>query len=145
MKDRTYFLNTALAGVVGAGLLGAMIARTMVPNLVLPELNIPAVAALSLAALMLEAYFAPNQKQHWPWLAVLGAATFGLLPWIAGAAAGNEIWKLALAGGGCFTAVTWLFDTMGQRLASGRYPKLSLWIGAFVLYLAFQCFTNVFL
>ena len=51
MKENKYFLNTALAAVLGITVLIAIFARTFFPIAVIPALDIPSMTALSLLAL----------------------------------------------------------------------------------------------
>ena len=73
------------------------------------------------------------------------AITFGLLPWAAGFAQLQEIWKLALCGSAVFTVVTWLFTSIQQRLSSGPACNAAPFMSALGLYLAFQCFAGLLL
>lgn len=57
----------------------------------------------------------------------------------------GECWKLALVGGIVFTAVTWLFSSMVNRLASGAQAKAAPILSALGLYLAVQCFAGILL
>ena len=50
MKNNKYFLNTALAAVVGLALAVCVIARTFLPAIVLPQLSITNMVLLSLVA-----------------------------------------------------------------------------------------------
>ena len=63
MKKNHYFLNTALAIVLGAVLLIAVLVRTFVPAMILPELDIPNMVLVSLAALLLDHYVAKGAKR----------------------------------------------------------------------------------
>ena len=71
--------------------------------------------------------------------------TFGLLPFAAGFAALENVWKLALVGGVVFTAVTFLFTSIQDRLSSGPIAKAAPVLSAFGLYLAAQCFAGIIL
>ena len=68
--------------------------------------------------------------------------TFGLLPFAACFVSLTEALKLALAGGVVFTAVTWLYSSLQERLSSGPAAKAAPVIGALGLYLAVQCFAG---
>ena len=52
---------------------------------------------------------------------------------------------LALAGGVVFTATTFLFSSMTERIASGPVKKLAPIVSAAGLWLAAQCLTGIFL
>lgn len=145
MKDRSYFLNTALAVVVTIALLAVVIVRTFAPWLVIPRLNIPNIVLLSLAALVVDHYAAPGVKRCYICIPVFSAVTFGLLPLAAGLVPAQESLKLALIGGAVFTVVTLLFSSIQERLSSGPAAKAAPVLSAFGLYLAAQCLTGILL
>ena len=78
MKENKYFLNTALALVLGVAGVAAVLVRTFAPNIIIPGLDIPNLVLLSLAALVVDHYAAPGAKRCWICVAVLSAVTFGL-------------------------------------------------------------------
>ena len=53
--------------------------------------------------------------------------------------------ETGLVGGVVFTAATWLFTAMTDRLQSGPRAKLAPIIGALCIYLASQCFAGIIL
>lgn len=144
MKQNKYFLNTALAAVLGVALLVCMLLRTFIPAVVLPKLSIPNMVLLSLVALLLDQYLAKSPKRCWPWVILLGALTFGLLPYCASFAGVLDALKLALIGGVTFTVTTFIFTSIQSRLTSGPIAKLAPILSAFGLYLASQAFAGIF-
>ena len=142
MKKNTMMVNTLLAIVLGAGLLVGMVWRTFVPNVVLPPLDITAMVGLNLIALLLEYYIAGVQKRSWALQIVYAAATFMILGAVAGIAE-NGIMFYAL-GGVVFGVITFLFDSMVQRLEVTTDKKCAVIPTALVLYLACQCFMGMF-
>ena len=102
-----YTLNTALAAVVGLGCLAAVLYRVFLSAAVLPAVGLPAAAACSLLALAAEAYLSKGvPRRNWGLTLLLGALTFGLLPWAAGLTAGTEAVRFAVVGGAAFGALT---------------------------------------
>lgn len=99
MKNRTYFLNSALAVVVTVALVICVMLRTFCPWVIIPELNIPNMALLSLIALLADHYIAKGAKRCYIYILIFSAMTFGVLPYAAGFAAGWDVLKLALVGG----------------------------------------------
>lgn len=92
-----YTLNTALAAVVGLGCLAAVLYRVFLSAAVLPAVGLPAAAACSLLALAAEAYLSKGvPRRNWGLTLLLGALTFGLLPWAAGLTAGTEAVRFAV-------------------------------------------------
>ena len=135
-----YTLNTALAAVVGLGCLAAVLYRVFLPAAVLPAVGLPAAAACSLLAL---AKGVP--RRNWGLTLLLGALTFGLLPWAAGLTAGTEAVRFAVVGGAAFGALTFLFTSLRERLASGPSGRLAPLVTAGILFLACQCFAGMLL
>lgn len=140
MNKKTYTLNTLLAAVLGAALLVCVIVRTFWPRMILPALDIPNMVLVSLAALLLDHYLAPGAKRCYICIPVFSAISFGLLPFAAGFVGAGEAVKLAILGAAVFTAVTWIFSSMMDRLSSGPAAKLAPFMSALGLYLAAQCF-----
>lgn len=145
MKNKTYILNTLLALVFGLALLVAIFVRTFAPNIILPQLNIPNLVLVSLAALLPDHYLAPDAKRCYICIPLFSAMTFGLLPWAAAFVNGVQALTLALAGSITFTATTWLFTSIQDRLSSGPQSKAAPVLSALGLYLASQCLTGIFL
>ena len=145
MKNKTYILNTLLALIFAVALLAAIFVRTFAPNIILPQLNIPNLVLISLVALLLDHYMAPGAKRCYICIGVFSAVTFGLLPWAAAFVNGIQALTLALAGGITFTATTWLYTSIQDRLSSGPQSKAVPILSALGLYLASQCLAGIFL
>lgn len=145
MKEKTYMLNTFLALILGVVLLAMVIVRTFFPAVILPQADIPNLVLISLIALVVDHYLAPGAKRCYICIPVFSAVTFGLLPFVAGYAALGEAVKLAIAGGIVFTATTWVFTAIQERLSSGPAAKASAFFSAVSLYMAAQCFAGIFL
>lgn len=145
MKDKNYFLSMILAIVMAAAMVAVVLVQTFAPAVVLPVMNIPNMAGLSLVVLLLEHYLAPNSRRCYVCVAVFSLLTFGLLPYAAGFIALAQAWKVALVGGVLFTGLTWIFDSIMDRLSTGPKAVLAPVISAFGLYLAFQVFAGILL
>ena len=145
MKNKTYTLNTILAALLGAVLLIAVFVRTFAPRMILPELDIPNMALISLVALVLDHYLAPNAKRCYVCIPVFSAITFGLLPFAACFVGVETALNLGIAGGVTFTAMTWLFSSVQDRLSTGPAAKAAPIVSAFGLYLAVQALMGMFL
>ncbi len=141
MKNHKYLLNILLAAVLCLGLAIAVLVRTFQPAAVMPELSIPNLTLLSLAVLLLDRFLAPAAKRDYALILALCAVTFTLLP----LAAGMGSVKLAIGGSAVFTAVTWLFSTMTDRMESGCHTKTAAVASALGLYLAVQAFAGILL
>lgn len=143
MKDQKYFLNTALASIFGGGLLILVLVRTFAPAVIIPKLDIPNMVLISLAALLVDHYVMDEVRRCYICVAAFSALTFGLLPFAACFVSLLEAVKLGVLGGGVFTAVTWLFSSMQDRLSTGPAAKLAPIFSALGLYLASQCFMGI--
>lgn len=144
MKNNKYFLNTALAAVVGLALIGCVLLRTFIPAIILPQLSISNMVLLSLVALLLDHYCAKGAKHCWWCIPVFSLLTFGVLPYAASLVGVPEALKLAVVGCAVFTATTWLFSSIQSRIASGPVAKAAPVLSALGLYLASQCFAGIF-
>ena len=142
MKKNTMLANTLLAVVLGAGLLAGMVWRTFMPYVVLPELDGIACVGITLIALTIEYFIAGVQKREWAMQVILAMMTFGGLAFAAGLSYAGI--KLFIVGAVVFAAVTFLFDSMVQRLELTTDRKGAVIPTAFVLYLACQCFMGIF-
>ena len=138
MEKKNFVLNVLLAVVLGAGLLVGMEWKAFQPNVVLADLELPAIAALVLIALVIEYLWKGTQKRAWAVQIVLAAITFAVIPFAAGYA-GTGI-GLILCGTAMFTALTWIFDSVAERLDVTCDCKCAMIPTAFVMYLACQCF-----
>jgi hypothetical protein len=143
MEKKNFVLNVLLAVVLGAGLLVGMVWKAFQPNVVLADLELPAIAALVLIALVIEYLWKGTQKRAWAVQIVLAAITFAVIPFAAGYAGAGI--GLILCGTAMFTALTWLFDSVAERLDVTCDCKCAMIPTAFVMYLACQCFMGMIL
>lgn len=140
MKEKTYFLNTFLAVVLGVALLAEVLVRTFAPDFIILKLDIPAMTAISLAALLMDHYIVKDAPRCYICIPVFAAITFGLLPFAACFVGMGEALKLAVLGAVVFTVTTWLFTSMMDRLSTGPAAKLAPVVSAMGLFLASQVF-----
>ena len=145
MKNKTYILNTLLIAVLGIALTAAVLVRTFVPAIIIPQLDIPNMVLLSLAALVLDHYVAPGAKRCYICIPLLSALSFALLPFAACFVGALEAVKLGLVGAVVFTATTWIFSSMQDRLATGPAAKAAPVVSALGLYLAIQALMGMIL
>lgn len=145
MLMKKYLVNTLLVAAVFLLLAVMVVLRTFYPAMNLPALDIPTFCALSLTVLVLEYYLVGKQSRCYPVSFLLGAATFGLLPLMAGFSCIHEFWILALVGGVVFGANMLLFDSITHRLSSGPKAKAAAAVSAVGLFLVFQVFAGMIL
>ena len=143
--NKTYILNTILAGVVCIWLLVCVVLRALCPTIILQEMDLPFITLLSLIALVLEHYLVKDAKRCYICIPIFALLTFGLLPFAAFMVTGLEAVKLALAGGAVFTVTTFLFTSIQDRLSSGPAAKVSALFSAVSLYMAAQCLAGMIL
>ena len=144
MKDKTFFLNTILAVVMGLILLVLILVRVFAPVVMLRMPDLPELVLVSAAALLIDQYLAKDAKRNYIWIFVLSAVTFGLLPLAAGFVDAAGAVKYALAGGIVFTLTTLVYTSMQERMKSGELFRGAPAVGALGLYLAAQCFAGFF-
>ncbi len=145
MKNKTYILNTLLAAVLGVSLLICVVVRTFVPNVILPQLDILNMLLISLVTLLLDHYLAKDAERCYICIPVFSALAFGLLPYAACFVGALEAVKLGAVGCLVFTAATWLFTSMMDRLSTGPAAKAAPILSAFGLYLAAQALSGILL
>ena len=143
MKDKRYFLNTALVAVMTVAVAACTLIRTFAPAVILPKLDIPSMVLLSLVALLVDHYVAPGAKRNYIFIPIFALLTFGLLPLAVRYVGLREALPLAIIGCVVFTATTWIFSFMQERLSSGPVARLAPILSAFGLYLASQCFAGI--
>lgn len=143
MDKKTYTLNTLLTLVLGAVLLAAVLVRTFLPRIILPHLDAANMVLIALVALLADHYLVPGAKRCYICIPVFSAIAFGLLPLAACFVGAIAALKLAVLGGIVFTATTWLFSSMVDRLSSGPAAKAAPFISALCLYLAVQCLMGI--
>ena len=141
---KKYLLNTFLAGMVTAALLAMLIARAICPVLVFPGFGIPNLVLISLFALVLDHYIVKDAPRCYICIPVLAFLTFGLLPLAAGLVLPLDALWLGVKGCITFTATTWLFTSMADRISTGPSAKFAPVVSAVGLYLASQCFMGMF-
>lgn len=145
MKNKMYFLNAALTVVLFIAALVLILVRAFAPQIILPEPDIPNLVLLSLAALVIDHYAAPGAKRCYICIPAFSALSFGLLSWAAGLVSPADALILGLAGGILFTALTWVFTSMVNRISSGPGAKAAPIVSAMGLYLAIQCLMGMIL
>ena len=142
MKNKTYFLNTALAAVYGIAMVAETLVHAFLPRIILPQWNASELVLISLAALLLDHYLAPGAKRCYICIPVFSAITFGLLSF-GGYLGIGEALRIAVLGCVVFTATTWLFTSMVDRISSGPAAKAAPVVSALGLYLAVQCLMGI--
>lgn len=144
MKTVSYFRVLLLTAFWGLLLAVVVVIRALSPAVNLPAMDIPLLLAVSLLVLLTDHYLGRSGPGVPVVTAAPAALAFGLLPLCAGLAVPMTALKLALAGGLTFLAASLLFDSAIHRLSTGPRAKAAPVAAAFALFLAGQCFTNIF-
>ncbi len=143
MKKKFSLLGFILAIVTGIALLTLLVINAFFPNIILPRPNALSIILLSLLALVIDYYVSHGRKHSFIFVPIYGAVCFGVFPLASFVAAPMEALKLALLGAVILTVLTFLFDSISERLASGPVAKAAPLISAFGLYLAAQCLMGI--
>lgn len=144
MKTSFYFRFFLLTTFWGVLLAAFVVTRTMAPAVNLPSMDIPLLLLISLLVLLTDHYLGHAKRGSLVVTAVLAALAFGLLPLCAGLVSPVTALKLVPAGGLTFGLAALLFDSAVERLATGPRAKAAPLVCALALFLAGQCFTNIF-
>ena len=140
MKHHPYRLIFCLTAEVGAVCFILYTVQFLHSAAVLPHFTLPHIALLCL----LPQALCGDAPKLLP-TALLSAAVFGLLPLCAGLVTADFAWRLAAAGGITMLITAALFSSARQRLRSAPCTKAAQPLPAFLLFLALQAFSNLWL
>lgn len=139
--------NTILVVLMGILCLVYLGVETFAPAAVFPALDLSVVSGICLGALVLERYLAGGGRTtRWGMSLVFGVLTFTALPFAAGwVVDATTLVRLGAVGGVAYVVLTFLYTSICQRLDSGRVGKTAPALCAFVLFLAVQGCSGIFL
>ncbi len=143
MKKQHELLSVFLAVTVGVALAAAIIVRTFLPRVIIPHLDGQAMIILSLCALTLDFYIAHKSVRNYILIPLSSAFIFGVFPWSAAFLAPLSALKCAVLGAVIFTVLTFIYDSITDRLSQGKMSKAAPLISALGLYLASQCLVGI--
>ncbi len=143
MDKKRDLLGIILALVGGVSALSLMLIRAFLPHIILPRIDALAIVLLSVIALVLDFYIAKGSSRKYWILPIYAALIFGLFPYAAGLVYALDALKTALLGAVIFTVLTFLFDSMINRISIGRATKIAPAICGFGIYLAAQCLMGI--
>ncbi len=144
MSKKCDLLGIILASVTGVAALTAMLIRAFAPAIIIPKLDVLAVLLLSLVTLVLDYYISKERCRKYPLVVLYSFLIFGLFPWLACFSTPITALKTAALGAVIFTAATFVFDSITDRLSSGSATRLAPIASAFGIYLAAQCLMGFF-
>lgn len=121
--------------------------ETFAPAAVFPALDLSVISAICLGALVVQRYLGSRQKaNNWGVSLVFGVLTFTVLPFAAGwVMDAATLVRLGAVGGIAHLVLGFLFGSICDRLDSSRSGKVAPVLSAFVLFLAVQGFSGIFL
>ncbi len=143
MSKKSNLLGIILALVTGITILTALILKTFFPRIILPQFNACNIVLLSLVSLVADYYIANRTNRNYPFVVLYSALVFGIFPLVCLILSPVGALRNAVMGAVIFTAVTWLFDSMTDRLSSTPASKEAPLVSAFGLYLAAQCLLGI--
>ncbi len=144
MKKKHDLLGILLAATTAVALLVGVIIRTLAPRINLPRLDAIAIVTLSLAALLLDHYLTRGgSKRDYRFLPLYGVWVFGLFPFAACFTSPMQALMMAALGGVSFTVVTFLFDSLSDRLSDSPATVFAPAVSAFGIFLAAQCLMGI--
>ncbi len=143
MRKKHDMLGVWLAAVTGMAFLLSVILRSLLPRIILPQPDAVSFVAISLIALLSDHYILRGSRRNYLLIPVYAALIFGIFPVAAFAVEPLYGINLAILGAGTFTVVTFLFDSIRERLESGPVARLAPLFGAFGLFLVAQCLMGI--
>ena len=144
MKKNTYFVNIVLSIVTVLVCLTGVIARSFFPYIILPRMNVLMMAAISALSCAIVYYINKGYQSECFGGALLAGLNFSVLPLCAGLTFGVPVWKLFITGVVVFFVIDRCYASIGRRMDTGAYSRLAPLANALLLFLACQCFQNIF-
>lgn len=144
MKKTFYLKNTLLAAEIGILCLAVVLAGTFVPGCVLPRFDIPFMVLLSVIPMVISSYKKAEDGENCLYSMVFAGLVFAVLPFCAGWNTGMPAGKLFVTGALVFGITDLFYSAVRTRVASGPKAPFALAANGVILYLASQCFQNLF-
>lgn len=144
MKAKFYVKNTLLAVELGLVCLAVILMRTFSQGTLLPRFDIPFLVLMSVIPMIIACYVKAEGNDNVLVSVLLAAVTFTVLPLAAGWDTGMSAVKMFAEGAVVFAVTDAFCTSIGRRVATGPKAPLALAANGFVLYLASQCFQNIF-
>lgn len=139
MKKRDVVRELLLPALVGLCALWLLLDEVFLPNRRMPAFGLMAVIALSLLAQAVGVLVSYGGPRHYISAVVIGAVSFGLIPWCAGVGR-LAPWLMALLGGGIYCLTEFLAGLICDRFGPGKGNKCAAFFSILLLYLAAQGF-----
>lgn len=143
MDKKRDLLGIILASTVGIAILSAMLIRAFQPQIIIPKLDASAVVLLSVIALLIDYYFVKMSRRVYTLIPLYAALIFGIFPWVGCFMSPINAVISALLGAVIFTVVTFVFDSIINRMSISKATKIAPLVVGFGIYLSSQCLIGI--
>ena len=144
MRENRYLINVILSVVTLLVCLAGVITRSFFPYIILPRMDVMMMVAISAFSCAIEFYVNRGNKAESIGASLLAGINFSVLPMCAGLTFGTPVWKLFIAGTVVFFVTNLCYEAIGRRMESGECNRLAPLANALLLFLASQCFQQIF-
>ena len=144
MKDNRYLINVILSVVTLLVCIAGVITRSFFPYIILPRMDVLMMVAICTFSCAIAFYVNSGNKAEMIGASLLAGLNFSVLPMCAGLTFGTPVWKLFLAGAVVFFVMNLCYEAIGRRMTTGKCNPLAPLANAFLLFLACQCFQQIF-
>lgn len=142
MKKRDIVRELLLPVLVGVCSLWLLLDNVYLPNRLVPSFGLMAMIALSLLAQAIGVLVSYNGPRNYLSAALIGAASFGLIPWCAGVGR-LAPWLMAMLGGAIFCLTELLAGLICDRFGPDKGSRRAAFFSILLLYLAAQGFQGL--
>ncbi|MEE1086403.1 MAG: hypothetical protein U0L05_04450 [Schaedlerella sp.] len=144
MKKNPYFVNIILSILTLLICLAGVIVRSFCPHVILPGWDILMMVAISALSCAIVYYVNQGYQSERIGASLLAGFNFSVLPLCAGFTFAAPVWKLFVVGAAVFFVTDLCYESFGRRMDTGAFSKLAPLANAVMLFLAGQCFQNIF-
>ena len=145
MKDNRYLINVILSVVTALVCLAGVITRSFFPYIILPRMDVLMMAAICAGSCAIAFYVNKGIAAESIGASLLAGITLSVVPLCAGFTSGHPVWKLFVVGAFVFFVTNLCYESIARRMETGEYNRLAPLANAFLLFLACQCFQQIFL
>ena len=144
MKNSVYLKNMVLIVEIFLVCVVILLMKTFVPGVVLPRMDVPVLTGLCVVPMMIGNRGQALDNTDRVMSVVLAGLTFSVLPMAAGWSGSLSYGKLLIAGSLVFGITDLFYTSVYERLRLENGKPLILFVNGFLLFLASQCFQNIF-
>lgn len=144
MNAKFYLKNTLLTVEMGLVCLAVVLIRTFSQGSILPRYDVPFLVLMSVIPMSIACYVKTEGEENVLVSVFLAAVTFTVLPLAAGWDTGMSAGKMFVEGAVVFAVTDAFYASIGSRVSTMPKAPFALAANGFLLYLASQCFQNIF-